>query len=150
MSLEYISNVDYKRIKDKTNLEKNFLSQLKKTVNKDWAVGTTEIGPPRDDILININTIDARSFASQGQQRTIVLSIKLSEVEIIKEERGLYPVLLLDDVFSELDKERRKYLTTSFKNMQTIITSTDSLILEELSLVDKSMFYIENGNVIKH
>ncbi len=150
LSLEYISNVDYKRIKDKTNLEKNFLSQLKKTVNKDLAVGTTEIGPHRDDILININNIDARSFASQGQQRTIVLSIKLSEVEIIKEDRGLYPVLLLDDVFSELDKERRKYLTTSFKNMQTIITSTDSLILEELSLVDKSMFYIENGNVIKH
>ena len=97
---------------------------------------------------IKINNIDARTFASQGQQRTIVLSIKLSEVEIIKIDRGSYPVLLLDDVFSELDQERRRYLTKSFNDMQTIITSIDIIDLKEFEETDKSIFYIENGKVL--
>jgi len=92
--------------------------------------------------------MDTRAFASQGQQRTIVLSIKLSQVEIINIENGIYPVLLLDDVFSELDEERRKYLSKSFNKIQTIITSTDLLGLEELEKTNKSIFYIDNGEII--
>ena len=111
--------------------------------------GFTSVGPHRDDIQIEINGIDAKIFASQGQQRTIVLSIKLSEVEIIKMERGVYPVLLLDDVYSELDRDRRKYLTRSFNNMQTIITSTDIIDFNEIKEIDKSIFHIENGEIIK-
>ena len=147
LGLYYISNVDYID-KEKAALEKEFIAQLRSSAGKDLFTGTTEIGPHRDDILIKINDIDARSFASQGQQRTIVLSIKLSEVEIIKADRGLYPVLLLDDVFSELDEDRRKYLTMSFNHMQTLITSTDIMDLEEFKDMDKSIFYIRDGKVL--
>lgn len=148
LTLEYVSNIDYNN-KSKIGLENSFLTQLKSTVNKDLITGTTEIGPHRDDMLIKINNMGARSFASQGQQRTIVLSIKLSEVEIIKMDRGMYPILLLDDVFSELDEERRKYLTMSFNHTQTIITSTDTLTLKELNPIDRSVFYIRDGKVLK-
>ena len=147
LGLYYISNVDYID-KEKDVLEKKFIAQLRSSASKDLFTGTTEIGPHRDDVLIKINDIDARSFASQGQKRTIVLSIKLSEVEIIKADRGLYPVLLLDDVFSELDEERRKYLTMSFNHMQTLITSTDIMDLEEFKDMDKSIFYIRDGKVL--
>ena len=147
LTLNYISNVKFVE-QNKDTIEKNFLEKLKSNVNKDLIIGTTEIGPHRDDMEIKINNIDARTFASQGQQRTIVLSIKLSEVEIIKLDRGNYPVLLLDDVFSELDEERRKYLTMSFKEMQTIITSTDVFDLGELKGADKSIFCIESGRIL--
>ena len=147
LELNYISNIDFND-QSKSNIEKSFLDRLKTNASKDLMSGNTEFGPHRDDMEIIINNMEARSFASQGQQRTIVLSIKLSEVEIIKSDRGVYPVLLLDDVFSELDEERRTYLTRSFKNMQTIITSTDIIDLEELGELNKSIFYIENGNVL--
>jgi DNA replication and repair protein RecF len=147
LNLSYISNIDFDG-KDKANIEKKFLEKLRKNVNKDLVTGTTEIGPHRDDIDIKINNTDARFFASQGQQRTIVLSIKLSEVEIIKFERGVYPVLLLDDVFSELDEERRGYLTKSINDMQTIITSTDIIDLGDLNQVDRTIFHIEEGKVL--
>lgn len=146
LNLNYNSNVKFY---NKNNIEKNFLEQLKKYIDKDLIRGFTSVGPHRDDIQIEINGVDAKIFASQGQQRTIVLSIKLSEVEIIKMERGVYPVLLLDDVYSELDRDRRKYLTRSFNNMQTIITSTDIIDFNEIKEIDKSIFHIENGEIIK-
>ncbi len=147
LELNYVSSIHFTD-KSKSVIEKNFFQQLKDNINRDLRAGTTSIGPHRDDMEIKLNGMDARTFASQGQQRTIVLSIKLSEVEIIKEERGLYPVLLLDDVFSELDIERRSYLTRSFNHMQTIITSTDIIDLEELKGIDKSVFHIEKGQII--
>lgn len=147
LDLNYISNVDFYN-KNKNEIENNFLKKLKSNVRKDLMTGSTEIGPHRDDIEIKINNMNTRAFASQGQQRTIVLSIKLSQVEIIYMEKGVYPVLLLDDVFSELDGERRKYLSKSFNKMQTIITSTDLLGLEELEKMDKSIFYIDEGEIV--
>ena len=148
LTLNYISNVSFLE-QNKDIIEKDFLKKLKLNVNKDLILGTTEIGPHRDDMEIKINNIDARTFASQGQQRTIVLSIKLSEVEIIKLDRGNYPVLLLDDVFSELDEERRKYLNMSLNGKQTIITSTDVIDLGYIDGKNKSIFYIENGNILQ-
>ncbi len=148
LTLNYISNVNFME-QNKDIIEKDFLTKLKLNTKKDLFLGTTEIGPHRDDIEIKTNNIDARTFASQGQQRTIVLSIKLSEVEIIKLDRGNYPVILLDDVFSELDEERRKYLTMSFNGKQTIITSTDVIDLVDMEGKNKSIFYIENGNILQ-
>ncbi len=132
---------------DKKAIEKNFIQQLHANRQKDLQLGVTSIGPHRDDINIRLNGKDARIFASQGQQRTIVLTIKLCEVEVLKMEKGVYPVLLLDDVFSELDSDRRKYLIKAFNNSQTIITATEVIDLEELSNVDKAIFYIENGKI---
>ncbi len=147
LDLDYISNVDFYN-KNKDEIESNFFKKLKSNTKRDLIIKSTEIGPHRDDIEIKINNMDTRAFASQGQQRTIVLSIKLSQVEIINIENGIYPVLLLDDVFSELDEERRKYLSKSFNKIQTIITSTDLLGLEELEKTNKSIFYIDNGEII--
>lgn len=144
LTLSYSSSFNVNS-SDKKTIEKNFLNKLKANREKELYTGYTSVGPHRDDLKIKMNNMDARIFASQGQQRTIVLSMKLAEVEIIKMDKGTYPVLLLDDVFSELDVERRKYLFKTLKNTQTIITSTEINNLQELKDIHKSIFYIENG-----
>jgi len=83
-------------------------------------------GPHRDDVLFKINGENARQYASQGQNRSIVLSMKTAQLEIIKEDFDEYPILLLDDVLSELDSERREFFTGKIKGRQVIITSTDT------------------------
>ena len=106
------------------------------------------VGPHRDDILFEINGTDAVKYASQGQQRTLVLALKLGELEIIREKTGYSPVLLLDDVLAELDEVRQNYLLKSIENgVQTIITSVDTLLFEEDFLKDVKIYNIENGRV---
>ncbi|MBO5009697.1 MAG: DNA replication/repair protein RecF [Clostridia bacterium] len=100
-----------------------YKDKLKSNLDKEIAAGVTLYGPHRDDIKILINEKEARIFASQGQQRSIVLSMKLAEGEVIKEISGEYPVYLFDDVLSELDDERRKYILSGVKDKQLIITS---------------------------
>lgn len=144
LKLEYTTNVPI--VDNKCQMERAYLNKLKECFKRDIEYGTTEIGPHKDDIYMTINNKDVRTYGSQGQQRTVVLSLKLSEVELIKDEREMYPVLLLDDVFSELDEDRRNYLIKLFKNMQTFITVTDAIDLKSMKDYDKSIFHIENGN----
>ena len=107
------------------------------------------IGPHRDDIVFYINGQEGTKFASQGQQRTIVLALKLSELDIITDKTGDEPVLLLDDVLAELDDIRQNYLLKSInKNTQTIITSVDTILFEKEFLKDVEIFKIENGKLI--
>lgn len=146
LKLDYISNIEI--LDNKLEMEKNYLEKIKKNANKDIELASTQLGPHRDDIFITINNNELKTYGSQGQQRTVVLSIKLAEVELIKKKRGVFPVLLLDDVFSELDIQRRKYLIKSFKDMQTFITVTDAIDLKELENNDKIIFNIENGKLI--
>lgn len=145
LELKYLSNIEI--LDDKSEMEKKYLDKLKKNTKNDIESSSTQLGPHRDDISITINNKDLKTYGSQGQQRTAVLSIKLSEVELIKKQRGVYPVLLLDDVFSELDEERRRYLIRSFRNMQTLITATDAIDLKEMDNVEKSVYYIDNGQL---
>jgi len=106
------------------------------------------VGPHRDDIEFKINGIDAVKFASQGQQRTLVLSLKLGELEIIREKTGYAPILLLDDVLAELDETRQNYLLKSIdSDIQTIITSVDTILFEEDFLKDVQIYTIENGSI---
>ncbi len=105
-------------------LEKRLFDELSNNYDRDIRLGYTASGPHRDDIDIDINGIDAKNFASQGQTRTAALSIKLAEVEIFKELSGEYPVLILDDVMSELDLPRRKKLVERTSGLQTILTCT--------------------------
>ena len=101
-----------------------------------------------DDIEFKINGIDAVKFASQGQQRTLVLSLKLGELEIIREKTGYAPILLLDDVLAELDETRQNYLLKSIdSDVQTIITSVDTILFEEDFLKDVQIYSIENGSI---
>ena len=102
------------------------LQALQQQLPEDRRRLQTSVGPHRDDIIFYSGTMDLKRFGSQGQQRTAILSVKLSELEYIKSEVGEYPILLLDDVLSELDQERRSNLLKFIhKRVQTIITTTD-------------------------
>lgn len=111
--------------KDFQQIKNKFISSYEKNFEKDVFLGYTTIGPHRDDIKVLINGIDVKSFCSQGQQRTAALSLKLAELEIIKEQTGDMPILILDDVLSELDLSRRTKLLKFCTLTQTFISSTD-------------------------
>ena len=133
--LEYISSAF------KNAIEEHECEELRR--------GQSCVGPHRDDITFYINGNEAVKFASQGQQRTIVLSLKLSELDIIAQKLGEQPVLLLDDVLAELDDLRQNYLLKSINNnTQTIITSVDTVLFEEEFLKDVKIYKIENGKIL--
>ena len=101
---------------------------LRKSQETDILRGSTSYGPHHDDIVLTVNGINLRTFGSQGQQRTGVLSLKLAELEFLRSETGEYPILLLDDVMSELDVKRRQQLLQFIRRerIQTLITATDA------------------------
>ena len=135
-------------IKNLENIESEFYDLLKKNRKKDIEKGITTIGPHRDDFTVSLNGIDAKSFGSQGQQRSAVLTIKFSSLKIIKELTGEFPILLLDDVLSELDFNRKRYILTSIREIQTVITCTG---IEDLTnyLDNKSkVFKVKDGVIL--
>ncbi|MFA9398003.1 MAG: DNA replication/repair protein RecF [Clostridiaceae bacterium] len=142
LSFEYITSI--KNLKD---IEVGLLEELKISRVKDFERRTNSHGPNKDDFSVLINGVDARYYGSQGQQRTAVLSMKFACLEIIKEIIGEYPVLLLDDVLSELDYSRQKYILSSVNNVQTIITTTGSLDIKNLGSEDLRIFKVENESV---
>lgn len=115
---------------------------------KDIKLKQTTTGPHRDDFCFTVGNIDIRKFGSQGQQRTAALSLKLSEIELVKKITKENPVLLLDDVLSELDSSRQNYLLSTIGDIQTIITCTglDEFVNNRFE-IDK-VFHIENGTII--
>ena len=127
----------------------NYLrEELKNRRSEEFGRKQACVGPHRDDIEFKINGIDAVKFASQGQQRTLVLALKLGELEIIKDKTGYSPILLLDDVLAELDEARQNYLLKSIEqDVQTIITSVDTLLFEEEFLKDVQIYSVESGVV---
>ncbi len=127
---------------DEQDIAQKIVNDLRKNIEKDMSLGYTSVGPHRDDIKIESNGIDIRYFGSQGQQRTCALSLKLAELEFFKEAVGSYPVLLLDDVLSELDKQRQEKLLQFVSKYQTIITTTDFPFN-----IKHSLYEIENGQV---
>ena len=102
----------------------NYESKLRVNQERDIRLKQTTVGPHRDDFAFMVNDVDIRKFGSQGQQRTAALSLKLSEIELVKKIAKDTPVLLLDDVLSELDSNRQNYLLNSIGDIQTIITCT--------------------------
>ena len=135
-------------IKDLTKIAENFYEQLERNREKDIERRITSIGPHRDDFNVFINDIDTKSYGSQGQQRTAVLTIKFSSLKIIKELTGEHPVLLLDDVLSELDFSRKRYILSTIGDIQTIITCTGIEDLYEY-LDDKSkVFKVKDGQIL--
>lgn len=125
----------------------NFEYELQKFREKDIKYKMTSVGPHRDDFSFVVNGVDIRKYGSQGQQRTAALSLKLSEIELVKKVTGDNPVLLLDDVLSELDSNRQNYLLNNIGNIQTIITCTglDEFINNRFS-IDK-IFKVTNGRI---
>ena len=119
--------------------------RLKAARTADMLTGSTSAGPHRDDIDFKINGMSARSYGSQGQKRSVALSLKLAEAEIIKNISGEYPVFLLDDVMSELDPDRQSYILNRVKGIQTFITCCDPS--NTASLEKGRIIYIENGRI---
>ena len=143
VEFKYIST-----IRDFENIENNFYDLLSRNRSKDIDKGSTSVGPHRDDFTVLINDIDTKSFGSQGQQRSAVLTIKFSSLKIIKELTSEYPVLLLDDVLSELDFNRKRYILSTIGEIQTIITCTG---IEDLTnyLDDSSrVFKVKEGEIL--
>ena len=128
--------------------EENLTKVMMKKSFDDIMRGSTKIGPHQDDLGFYINDLDAKMYASQGQQRSIVLSLKLAEINYLKSKTGTYPVLLLDDVLSELDKNRQlKLLDAINENVQTFITTPSISDIKEDLLKKAKVFKIENGNI---
>ncbi len=125
------------------NFEKNMDKLLKKNLEKDYKLGYTSIGVHRDDIDIFLNDVEVKSFGSQGQQRTVALSLKLAELENMFNLNGEYPILLLDDVFSELDIDRQNRLLKFVDRTQTFITCTDE------RKIDGKLYVIKDGKIEK-
>lgn len=125
------------------HFEKNFEKLLRKNLEKDFKLGYTSLGIHRDDIDIFLNDVEVKSFGSQGQQRTVGLALKLAELENMFNINGEYPILLLDDVFSELDLDRQRRLLKFVDRTQTFITCTDE------KEIDGKIYRIENGKIIK-
>jgi len=135
-------------IKNSGDIKRSFYESLVKNRDKDIEKRITSIGPHRDDFTVLINGIDAKSFGSQGQQRSAVLTIKFSSLKIIREITSEYPVLLLDDVLSELDFSRKRYVLTSINEIQTVITCTG---IEDLTnYLDNSskVFKVKDGEIL--
>jgi DNA replication and repair protein RecF len=110
---------------DAEALKLSILEALRARRGKDREAGSTTAGPHKDDLKLVSGGVDLRKYCSQGQQRTAALALKLAEVDIIKEETGEMPILLLDDVLSELDAERQRRLPESFEDCQIIITTAE-------------------------
>ena len=129
--------------------EDAFLQTLSGHRDNDLRLKTTTVGPHRDDISFEISGIDIRKYGSQGQQRTAALSLKLSEIELVKQSIHDTPVLLLDDVLSELDKHRQNYLLDSIHDIQTLITCTgmDEFVNHRFSI--NKVFHVQSGQVKK-
>ncbi len=127
--------------------QESFEEALKKNRERDIRMKSTSVGPHRDDICFMCEDLDIRKFGSQGQQRTAALSLKLSEIELVRQEVGDTPILLLDDVLSELDKHRQNYLLDSISDIQTLITCTglDDFVSHRFHI--NKTFHVEHGTV---
>ena len=124
----------------------NFINELKSRRKLDIIKGFTTKGIHRDDFVIYINKKEVGIFGSQGQNRTAMLSLKLAEVNIIEDEIGEKPILLLDDFMSELDKKRRNHFLEKIDNTQVIITCTDKIYIENNKIL---IYNVKDGKVFR-
>ena len=136
LKIEYVSNCEKKE---------DYLKLLKERRKLDIIKGFTTKGVHRDDFMIYINDKEVSTYGSQGQNRTVILSLKLSELNVVYEEIGEYPILLLDDFMSELDEERRKNFLNNIKNTQVILTGTEKIDLHDL---EYNLYNIKKGEVV--
>ena len=143
ISFEYKSDIEVGT--DRASITEEYRRVLTSALEREKIVGSSLYGPQRDDIIIKINGQPTRGFASQGQQRSIVLSMKLAEGEVIKDTFGEYPVFLLDEMLSELDERRRRFVLDSLSGKQTIITACEC---EEMKPLAKNLIEIKDGQYV--
>lgn len=140
LKISYCAGIKIPEI-DKSSIFK----YLERNQKREIELASAQAGIQRDDLSITVDSRDARTYCSQGQQRTAALSMKIAEADYIQGIKGEYPVLLLDDIMSELDISRRAYLSQKIRDKQVLITSTDTDLIE--STDDTKLIYVENGTV---
>lgn len=146
----YKNSLNLNSFNDIDNIEiiNIFKEKINNNFDSEIRIGNSLIGPHKDDIEFYLNDLNLKNYGSQGQQRLVVLTTKLSEIEILKKHNLETPILLLDDVFSELDDEKKnrllKYIS---KDIQTIITTTDLKNIDKKIKKKSKLFEIENGNI---
>lgn len=147
--IEYKPSFSYDHSVEESVLFEQYMIKLSQAKDQEIRRSTTLYGPHRDDLAFYINGKDVQTFGSQGQQRTTALSLKLAEIEFIQEEVGEYPLLLLDDVLSELDTYRQTQLLETFQTkVQTFITTTGVESLQMNRLENASIFHVRNGQLV--
>lgn len=133
---------------DEEYIKNKLKSKFESNYKKELAIGSTLYGPHRDDLLFKIGDDDVRIFSSQGGQRLAVVALKLAEIPIFKEITGYYPILLLDDIFSEIDGKKRNKLIKYINNdFQTIITTTDLKNVNKKLIENAKIFEVFSGNI---
>jgi len=147
LKLFYLSNI-IKNNEDLDAIDEIYRRVLGEKLKDDIQKGYTSIGPHVDDIKVMINEFDAKIYGSQGQQRTAALSLKLSEIEIIKSELNENPIILLDDVMSELDSKRQEKIIEYFHSSQVLITCTEMNFKNFLQNFNKKIYTIERGIIV--
>ncbi|MHA0857578.1 DNA replication/repair protein RecF [Paenibacillus sp. CMAA1364] len=148
LQLRYVPSFGEEAEEDEAVLIEQFMIKLEQLKEKEIRRGMTLTGPHRDDMTFFINGKEVHTYGSQGQQRTTALSLKLAEIELIKEEIGEYPVLLLDDVLSELDPYRQTQLIETFQSkVQTFITATGIESLNADKLKGANIYHVNAGRV---
>lgn len=146
IKIEFSNNCEI--IDETDNIKEKILNKLNKNLKKEIILGSTQYGPHKDDFDIILDGKNIRDYGSQGQQRLVVLGLKISELSIFKETTGEYPVLLLDDVFSELDIEKRnKIIALVNDDVQVFITSTDVKNINKKIRDNAKIFKIKNCKV---
>lgn len=145
LSIEYLCTAKATEDDSLDDIREKLRREFKASRHEDYRTGYTSVGPHRDDLDFKINGISARRFGSQGQQRSAVLSLKLSEAELLYRKNGERPVILLDDVLSELDNNRQDFLLNKVGDYQVFVTCCEESNKEQLK--NGKVFYIENGVV---
>jgi DNA replication and repair protein RecF len=146
LSIKYISSFPIPQ--DTTQIGNVFSTTLEENYQKDIATGVTGYGPQRDDVRLMVNGADMRKYSSRGQARTIALALRLGEASYMSKIRGEHPILLLDDILSELDPTRRaKVMEKALSTDQSIITTTDLNYIKESTIKKASTFHVNNGNL---
>lgn len=147
LKLEYLNNIGVNKY-DKDNITNNLISKFNNNIKREIMLGVTLYGPHKDDFSFILNDNDIKLFGSQGQQRSCILSLKLSEIDIFIEKTKEKPILLLDDIFSELDDNKKNNIIKHINSdIQTIITTTDLNQINEELLIDAYIYKIKNGEV---
>ena len=141
--ITYESNASENDFENRESLKNRYLDLLKNNKEREYKYGATLFGIHKDDLKIEINGRDSRFYSSQGQQRSLALAMKMAEGEISREGKGEYPVFLFDDVLSELDDGRKKYVLSNISSRQVIITGCDKGVFENTS--DCNFIYIKDG-----
>ncbi|MBQ9673329.1 MAG: DNA replication/repair protein RecF [Ruminococcus sp.] len=144
LDIEYVSTISDYDVENTADIQEKFISRLQEKQRDDLYLGYTTVGPHRDDINILINGMKAKSFGSQGQQRSAVLSLKLAEAEALTSIREEKPVLLFDDVLSELDNKRQEYLLNKITDYQVFITCCENIDSRNLN---GKLFEVKSGRV---